>query len=125
MSVVDSCHLPVDGGDAVFCEVTGDGPPLVLTHDAILHRASWDAQFESLSGSFRVVRWDQRGFGRSGEHDVADVHAHCGAIQAGIPGATRLVLPNSGHLPHFEAPGEFGAAVLGFLTAQRQRAEHS
>lgn len=270
MSVVDACRLPVDGGGAVFCEVTGHGPPLVLTHDGILHRETWDAQFESLSRSYRVVRWDRRGYGRSdqpggpydsaadlvrvvasltdppailmgcsfggllslqcalerpdlvaalvlvgpvvsglgftehftsrggrraggdltvaeeieywsnadpwltaaantsvrdrlralltanpdnlrpkghlervsgspalarlgqisvptliiaGEHDIADVHAHCGAIQAGIPGARRLVLPGSGHLPHFEVPAEFNTAVLGFLTAQ-QRTEH-
>lgn len=55
----------------------------------------------------------------AGEHDIPDVHAHCGAIEAGIPGATRLVLPGSGHLPHLEVPGEFNTAVLGFLTAQQ------
>lgn len=65
MAAVDSCRLPVDGGDAVFCEVTGHGPPLVLTHDALGHREAWDAQFESLSRSYRVVRWDRRGYGRS------------------------------------------------------------
>jgi len=261
--VVDVCRLPVDGGGAVFCEVTGHGPPLVLTHDAFLHRESWEGQFESLSLSYRVVRWDRRGYGQSdeprapyashedlarvvadlteppailmgcsnggllslqcairhpelvaalvlvgpivsglsftghltsrggrrpsgdltvaeeieywsstdpwftapentaarrrlralltanpnnlspkdhleradespalpqlgqvavptliiaGEHDIADVHAHCGAIEAAIPGASRVILPGSGHLPHFEVPGEFNAAVLGFLT---------
>ena len=270
MSVVEACRLPVDGGDAVFCEVTGHGPPLVPTHDAFLHRESWDAQFEPLSRSYRVVRWDRRGYGRSdergapyasdedlarvvtslteppailmgcsnggllslqcalehpelvaalvlvgpivsglgftehftsrggrrpggvltaaeeteywsstdpwltapantgararlralltanpnnlrpkehlerayespalarlghiavptliiaGEHDIADVHAHCGAIAAGIPGATRLVLPGSGHLPHLEVPGEFNTAVLGFLATQLHRSE--
>src|SRR5215471_12384552 len=35
----------------------------------------------------------------AGEHDIADVHAHCGAVEAGIPGARRLVLRSSGHLP--------------------------
>ena len=261
--MVDVCRLPVDGGGAVFCEVTGHGPPLVLTHDAFLHRESWEGQFESLSLSYRVVRWDRRGYGQSdeprapyashedlarvvadlteppailmgcsnggllslqcaiqhpelvaalvlvgpivsglsftghltsrggrrpsgdltvaeeieywsstdpwftapqnagarrrlralltanpnnlspkdhldrayespalpllaqitvptliiaGEHDIADVHAHCGAIEAAIPGASRLILPGSGHLPHFEVPGEFNTAVLGFLT---------
>jgi len=261
--VVAACRLPVDGGGAVFCEVAGHGPPLVLTHDAFLHRESWEWQFESLSRSYRVVRWDRRGYGQSdeprapyasdedlarvvadlteppailmgcsnggllslqcairhpelvaalvlvgpivsglsftghltsrggrrpsgdltvaeeieywsstdpwftapentgarrrlralltanpnnlspkdhlerayespalpllgqiavptliiaGEHDIADVYAHCGAIEAAIPGASRLILPGSGHLPHFEVPGEFNAAVLGFLT---------
>lgn len=262
--------MPVDGGGVVLCEVTGHGPPLVLTHDAILHREAWDAQLESLSWSYRVVRWDRRGYGRSdeprapyasdddlarviarltdppavligcsnggllslqcalrhpelvaalvlvgpivsglgftehftsrggrraggdliaaeeieywsstdpwltapantgarerlralltanphnlrskehlerayespalallgqiavrtliiaGEHDIADVHAHCGAIEAGIPAARRMVLPGSGHLPHFEVPGEFNTAVLGFLTRQLHRSE--
>lgn len=266
MSAVDACSLPVDGGGAVFCEVTGHGPPVVLTHDALLHRETWDAQFESFSRSYRVVRWDRRGYGRSdepraqyagdddlarvvaslteppavligcsnggllsllcalkhpelvaalvlvgpivsglgftghftsrggrragdvrtaaeeieywsstdpwftapansgarnrlrallsanpnnlrpkehleqafespvlgrlgqitvptliiaGEHDIADVHAHCGAIEAAIPGARRLVLPGSGHLAHFEMPSEFNTAVLGFLAAQQ------
>jgi pimeloyl-ACP methyl ester carboxylesterase len=264
MAAVETCRLPVGGGDTVFCEVTGQGPALVLTHDAIVHRESWDAQFESLSRSHRVVRWDRRGYGRSdrpsapyasdddlarvvasvtdppavligssnggllsiqcalehpelvaalvlagpivtglsftghftsrggrraeadlpvadeieywsstdpwftapvttgardrlrallmanphnlqpkehlerafesdtlprlgqiavptliitGEHDIADVHAHSGAIEAGIPGARRLVLPGSGHLPHLEMPGRFNAAVHGFLAA--------
>src|SRR5262249_11818221 len=57
----------------------------------------------------------------AGEHDIADVHAHCGAIEAAIPGARRLILPGSGHLPHFEVPGEFNAAVLGFLSTQPPR----
>src|SRR5215472_11226862 len=65
MAAVETCRLPVDGGDAVFCEVTGHGPPLELTHDAIVHREIWDAQFEALSRSCRVVRWDRRGYGRS------------------------------------------------------------
>lgn len=67
MSPVAACYLPVDRGDAVFCEVTGSDPPLVLTHDGFLHRESWDAQFESLSRSRRVVRSDRRGYGRSDE----------------------------------------------------------
>jgi 3-oxoadipate enol-lactonase len=49
----------------VFCEVAGTGPPLVLTHDAMLHRESWDAQFTSLSDAHRILRWDRRGYGSS------------------------------------------------------------
>jgi 3-oxoadipate enol-lactonase len=59
----------------------------------------------------------------AGEHDIADVHAHCGAIEAAIPAARRLILSGSGHLPHFEVPGEFNTAVLGFLTTQLHRSE--
>jgi pimeloyl-ACP methyl ester carboxylesterase len=270
MSVVDACRLPVDGGGAVFCEVAGHGPPLVLSHDGIVHRETWDAQFEPLSKSYQVVRWDRRGYGRSdepvapyasdedlarvitslteppvilmgcstgglvslqctlrhpelvaglvlvgpivtglsmtehltsrggrraagdltaaeeieywssvdpwftapantaardrlralltanprnlrpkeqlergfespalpllgqiavptliivGEHDIADVHAHSGAIEAGIPDARRMVLPGSGHLPHFEIPDEFNATVLSFFATRLHRPE--
>ena len=272
MAVVETFRLPVDGGGAVFCEVTGHGPPLVLTHDAIVHRETWDAQFEALSRSCRVVRWDRRGYGRSdapstpyasdddltrvltslteppailigssnggllslqvalnhpqlvaalvlvgpivsemsftehltsrgghrpsrvmtpdeeidywsstdpyltalantdarnrvrvlltanpinlrpnehlerafespvlarlsdisvptliivGEHDIADVHAHCGAIEAAIPAARRVILSDSGHLPHVEVPDEFNAVVLDFLATQLPESEPS
>lgn len=270
MSVVETSRLEVDGG-AIFCEVTGHGTPLVLTHDAFVHRETWDFQFELLSRSYRVVRWDRRGYGRSdepgapyagdedlarviaslteppailmgcsnggllslqcalnhpelaaalvlagpivsglgftehftsrggrhadgltvaeeieywcstdpwwtaaantgardrlrallmanpgnlrpkehlerafespalarlgdigvptliiaGEYDIADVHAHCGAIEAAIPAARRMVLPGCGHMAHFEVPGEFNTAVLGFLATQLNRPERS
>jgi 3-oxoadipate enol-lactonase len=255
--------VPVEGGDTVFCEVAGSGAPVVLSHDALLHRESWDAQFEAFSARYRVARWDRRGYGRSGqpsapyssvddlarvvrsvsdapatligcsfgslvslycalehpdivaalvlvgpivsglgfsehlatrggrfppvgqpgpadeaeywsstdpwfvapantaarerlrallvanpqnldpkaglearpapdalarlaeislpvlvivgEADIADVHAHSGAIEAGIRGATRVVLSNSGHLPHLEVPEVFNEVVLDFL----------
>jgi pimeloyl-ACP methyl ester carboxylesterase len=58
----------------------------------------------------------------AGEHDIADVHAHCGAIEAAIPAARCLIL-RGGHLPYFEVPGEFNTAVLGFLTTHLHRSE--
>src|SRR6266545_114701 len=253
-------RLVVDG---VYCEVAGSGPPVVLTHDGLLHSESWDAQFEVFAAGSRVARWDRRGYGRSprptapfssiddlaavvrgvsdspatvigcsygallsmhcaldhprliaalvlvgpivsglplsehfqtrgdgavpafgaplaeqiaywsgsdrwfvapantaarqrlhallsanphnlrlarelelrpqppalprlgeiavptlivvGEQDIPDVHAHCGAIEAAIPGATRVVLPGSGHLPHLETPEVFNRVVHEFL----------
>jgi pimeloyl-ACP methyl ester carboxylesterase len=52
----------------------------------------------------------------TGEHDIADVHAHSGAIAAGIVGSRRLVLSNCAHMPHFEIPEAFDRAVLEFLS---------
>jgi 3-oxoadipate enol-lactonase len=260
---ISADYLPLDGGGRLFREIAGAGPTLVLTHDALLHRESWDAQFTSFARHYRVVRWDRRGYGRSdqaqqayssvddltrvvrsvsdtpailvgcsygsllsvhcalehpdlvaalvlvgpivgglgftehfltrggyhppapdapveqqiaywsrtdpwftaaastaarerlrallgdnphnllapsnmqqspqppalahlprlsmptlivvGEHDIPDVHAHSGALAAGIPGAGRVVLAASGHLPHLEAPDAFNQTVLGFL----------
>jgi pimeloyl-ACP methyl ester carboxylesterase len=51
-----------------------------------------------------------------GEHDIPDVHAHSGALHAGVSGATRVVVPGSGHLPHLEAPEAFTRLVCEFLT---------
>lgn len=50
-----------------------------------------------------------------GEHDIADMHAACGAAEAAIPGARRVVLPGSGHLPQLEVPEAFNRVVLDFL----------
>lgn len=249
--------------DGLHVEVTGSGPPVVLTHDGLLHSESWDAVVDGLAADHRVARWDRRGYGRSprptapfssvedlaavartvsdgpvtligcsyggflslqctldhpslvaalvlvgpvisglpysehfntrggrgmpdfdapvaeqiaywsdtdpwfvapgntaarerlrtlltanphnlrlaleletrpeqpalprlgevgvptlivvGEQDVPDVHAHCGAIEAGISGATRVVLAGSGHLPQLEVPEAFTRVVRDFL----------
>ncbi|MFN7987589.1 MAG: alpha/beta fold hydrolase [Thermoanaerobaculia bacterium] len=50
-----------------------------------------------------------------GEHDVPDVHAHAGAIAAGIPNARRDVISGSGHVPYLEQPDELVTHVVGFL----------
>jgi 3-oxoadipate enol-lactonase len=260
---VEGRFLAVQGG-SVFCEVVGTGRPVVFSHDFLLHRETWEAQFTGLSDACRVVRWDRRGYGRSaepntsyssvddlarviesaadgpvvlvgcsygsvvslhcaldhpklaaalvlvgpvvsglgytehmmtrggrrtmdvttpdaeidywsavdpwfvaasnvqareqlrelltanrhnleskerwerslepaallrlgevavptliivGEHDVPDVHAHAGALEAGIRGARRVVLAGSGHLPQLEVPDAFNELVLEFLSA--------
>jgi 3-oxoadipate enol-lactonase len=256
-----------DGG--VFYEVRGTGPVVVLLHDGLLHRETWNAQWESLAKAHRVIRYDRRGYGRSpaptakfsdvadlaallnhlkvpratlvgcsaggagaiqftlahptrverlvlvgavvdgmpfsthfqsrnaaafqplaergdvegciakwerdpylissryetakrefgrllranpqnltgfpvrdslrqplqpalkrlgeiraptlilvGEGDIPDVHAHCGAIQAGIAGSKRVVVPGSGHLVYLEQPAEFDRLVLEFLDSK-------
>jgi 3-oxoadipate enol-lactonase len=51
-----------------------------------------------------------------GEHDIPDVHAHAGALEAGIRGARRVVLAGSGHLPQLEVPDAFNELVLAFLS---------
>jgi 3-oxoadipate enol-lactonase len=50
-----------------------------------------------------------------GEHDRPDIQAMADALAAGIPGAERVVLDGTAHLPSMERPGEFNRAVLGFL----------
>ena len=53
-----------------------------------------------------------------GDADIPDVHAHAGAIEAGIPIARRVVISNVGHLMYVEKPGEFSRVVISFLESQ-------
>lgn len=50
-----------------------------------------------------------------GDADIPDVHAHAGAIEAGIPRARRVVLNNVGHLMYLEKPAEFSTVVIEFI----------
>lgn len=53
----------------------------------------------------------------TGDADIPDVHAHAGAIEAGIPGARRVVLHDLGHLMYLEKPDEFTKAVFAFIAS--------
>lgn len=54
-----------------------------------------------------------------GEADIPDVHAHAGAIEAGIAGSKRVVIPDAGHLMYLEKPVEFSRQVIGFIESNR------
>jgi 3-oxoadipate enol-lactonase len=51
----------------------------------------------------------------TGDADIPDVHAHAGAIEAGIPNARRLVLSGVGHLMYLEKPEEFERLVINSI----------
>jgi pimeloyl-ACP methyl ester carboxylesterase len=53
-----------------------------------------------------------------GDADIPDVHAHAGAIEAGIPRARFVVINDVGHLMYLEKPAEFSRIVIGFLEKQ-------
>lgn len=54
----------VDGTEIAYGD-HGSGPPLVLIHAFPLSRWMWSPQVEALSGSYRVITPDLRGFGSS------------------------------------------------------------
>jgi 3-oxoadipate enol-lactonase len=69
-------------GTTLYYEVAGFGHPFVLIHGHLLDRRSWDDQFAVFAEQYRVVRYDQRGFGDSGlisrgapYSDRQDLHA--------------------------------------------------
>jgi pimeloyl-ACP methyl ester carboxylesterase len=50
---------------AVYAEVAGEGPAVALVHEGIADSRMWDEQWPRWSQSFRLLRLDLRGFGRS------------------------------------------------------------
>jgi pimeloyl-ACP methyl ester carboxylesterase len=55
----------VEGG-RIWYETCGSGSAsIVLLHDGVVHSAGWDEVWPILCRSFRVVRYDRRGYGRS------------------------------------------------------------
>lgn len=60
----------------------------------------------------------------AGAEDIADVHAHAGAIESRVLGSRRFVLPDAGHLPHLEQPAAFNTTVRQFLSLVARRLNH-
>jgi pimeloyl-ACP methyl ester carboxylesterase len=54
-----------------------------------------------------------------GDADIPDVHAHAGAIEAGISESKRVVVPDAGHLMYMEHPVEFSHRVIRFIESNR------
>lgn len=85
--------LAVDGGN-LYYEVEGAGEAVVLIHGFLGNLRMWDPQAQALASSYRVIRCDMRGFGRSTtDHvefaywaDVAALLDHLGVDRAHIVG---------------------------------------
>jgi 3-oxoadipate enol-lactonase len=52
-------------GGHIYYESAGGGHPLVLIHGGQMDRRMWDQQFQLFSKTYRVIRYDVRGFGKS------------------------------------------------------------
>ena len=62
-------HVEAPDGVPIACELSGEGPPLVLVHGAGSARWSFEAVRPHLDGRFTVVAIDRRGRGDSGDGD--------------------------------------------------------
>jgi 3-oxoadipate enol-lactonase len=88
---------------AIYAEVAGEGPELVLVHEGICDSRMWDEQWERYTREFRVLRCDLRGFGRtplepgvfSNAQDLVDVLEQSGFERVALLGVSlggRVVL---------------------------------
>jgi len=88
----------------------GRGPAVILVHGWTLDLEMWDPQVNALRDAFRLVRFDRRGYGLSGnrpevEHDAADIAALCAHLGLnrvaliGMSQGARSVLRFAGNAP--------------------------
>jgi 3-oxoadipate enol-lactonase len=55
----------INGQRIRFEDSGGDGPPIVLSHGFLMDREMFAPQVEALSPEFRIITWDERGFGET------------------------------------------------------------
>jgi pimeloyl-ACP methyl ester carboxylesterase len=64
MKNTDSGFIEVDDGK-IYYELCGTGPVLVLTHAGFVDSGMWDSQWEDFTRSYRAIRYDMIGYGKS------------------------------------------------------------
>jgi len=86
----------------LYARSDGAGRPIVLVHAAIVDHTSWDGVVPGLTAAgYRVIRYDQRGFGASTTQDVEfDERADLLAVLDALDVAAAPLLGNSrgGHI---------------------------
>jgi 3-oxoadipate enol-lactonase len=55
----------VDGQRIRFDDSGGDGPAVILSHGFLMDREMFASQVDALAPEFRVITWDERGFGET------------------------------------------------------------
>ena len=81
----------------LWYDETGEGPPLVLLHEGVVDSRIWEPVVPLLAERHRVIRYDQRGFGRSPRpegpyslvEDLLGVLDAAGLESAALAGASR------------------------------------
>jgi len=118
-------RVEVAGGE-LWVERTGEGEPVVLIHDGIVHAVGWDDVLPALASQFEVIRYDRRGYGRSSAPQAPFSHlADLEAVLAHLAvGKVHLVGSSAGGglaidftLAHSERVSSLtlvGAVVSGF-----------
>ena len=55
----------VNGQEIFYTDSGGNGPAVILAHGFLMDQSMFDAQVAALSPEFRVITWDERGFGQT------------------------------------------------------------
>ena len=125
-------------GTTLYYEVTGAGHPFVLIHGHLLDRRSWDEQFAVFAQHYRVIRYDQRGFGDSGlitqgkpysdRQDLYELLKYLGIESAylmGVSGGGALAIDFTIEHPEMvDALIPVTAGVSGFRPSEEMMKQH-
>jgi 3-oxoadipate enol-lactonase len=58
-------YAEINGQRIRFEDSGGEGPPVVLAHGFLMDREMFAPQVQALAPEFRVITWDERGFGET------------------------------------------------------------
>src|SRR6202008_570559 len=58
-------YADINGQRIRYDDSGGDGPPVILSHGFLMDRTMFEPQVDALAGEFRVITWDERGFGET------------------------------------------------------------
>ena len=53
----------INGQSINYADSGGDGPAIIFSHGFLMDHTMFDAQVDALSGDYRCIAWDERGFG--------------------------------------------------------------
>ena len=89
----------VNGQSITYADSGGDGPAIIWSHGFLMDHTMFDAQVEALSGDYRCIAWDERGFGATpatapftywdGADDAVALLDHLGIDQAVFAGMSQ------------------------------------
>lgn len=125
-------------GTTLYYEVAETGHPFVLEHGHLLDRRSWDDQFAVFAQHYKVIRYDQRGFGDSGlivkgksysdRQDLYELIKFLGigsAYLMGVSGGGSLAIDFTLEHPEMvDALIPVTAGVSGFRPSEEMMKEH-
>lgn len=69
------------GGVAIHYEEHGKGPPILLSHGYGATCRMWDGQVAAFADRWRLILWDMRGHGRSGDPDDPAFYSTAASVE--------------------------------------------
>lgn len=60
----------------IYYEVAGQGPPFVMIHAGVADSRQWNNEFVNFARTYRVLRYDMRGYGKSEPVEGEFSHMH-------------------------------------------------